>query len=328
MTTQINVSHCLCFEPYNSECSYSKSKHFSNYSTKCPYLSKRRDGIDQGNKGEDTKFPIVEYYKNKDELKKLRKQVKKLKKKYSKLKKKYKSVKYFNEEEENIDLEIIEPPTPCLIKTIVLDDCKKGNVEISDKPNQDETINEELYYDKNFAAMEEDEPEVEVEKVALSEPVEEVEEEVEVEEEEVEVEEEVETEEEEEEEEEEEVEEVEEEVETEEVEEEEEEVEEEVEEEEEEVEEEVEEEEEEVEEEEEEVEEVEEVEEEEEEVEEEVETEEEEEVEEEVELFTYRKKKYWATDSENGVLYEITADEDIGDEVGKIVNGKVKLYKK
>ena len=301
MTTQINVSHCLCFEPYNSECSYSKSKHFSNYSTKCPYLSKRRDGIDQGNKGEDTKFPIVEYYKNKDELKKLRKQVKKLKKKYSKLKKKYKSVKYFNEEEENIDLEIIEPPTPCLIKTIVLDDCKKGNVEISDKPNQDEIINEELYYDKNFAEMEEHEHEIEVENVELSEPVEEVEEE-EVKEEEVEeeeVEEEVEEEE------------VEEEVEEEEVEEEE--VEEEEVEEEEVEEEEVEEEE---------------VEEEVEEEEVEVETEEEEEVEEEVELFTYRKKKYWATDSENGVLYEITADEDIGDEVGKIVNGKVKLYKK
>ena len=300
MTTQVNVSHCLCLERY-----YSTNNCCNSSNKKCPYLSKRRDGIDQGCKGEDIKFPIVEYYNNKKELKKLRKKVKKLEKKYAKLKNKYKNVKHSKAicEEENIDLEIIEPPTPCSIKTVVLDDCKKSKVDVTETLEQNEEINEELYYDKNFSAMEEDEPEIE--SVQL-----EVKEEEEVEEEEVE-EEEVETEEEEEE------------VETEEEEEEVETEEEVVEEEKEEV---VEEEE--VETEEEEEEEV--VEEEEEEVveEEEVETEKEEEEEEEVELFTYRKKKYWATNTENGVLYEITADEDIGDEVGKIISGKVKLYKK
>ena len=87
--------------------------------------------------------------------------------------------------------------------------------------------------------------------------------------------------------------------------------------------EEVEEEEEEIEVEEEEEEEEEEVEEEEEEIEVEEEEEEEEEVEEE-EVFeiTIRGKKYFTTDTENGVIYDVTKDDDIGDELGQFVNGK------
>jgi hypothetical protein len=82
-------------------------------------------------------------------------------------------------------------------------------------------------------------------------------------------------------------------------------------------------------EEEEEVEEVEEVEdEEEEEVEEEVEEEEveeeeeEEEVEEEVYEITIKSKTYYVTNEKNGTIYSVTSDGDIGDEVGKYVDGK------
>tara|TARA_B100000886_G_C20404634_1_gene484159 strand:+ start:311 stop:1063 length:753 start_codon:yes stop_codon:yes gene_type:complete len=63
-------------------------------------------------------------------------------------------------------------------------------------------------------------------------------------------------------------------------------------------------------------------EEEEEEVEEEDEEEEEEEEEEEVFEVKIKGKKYYTSNEKNGPIYEITEDEDVGDEVGKFVNGK------
>jgi hypothetical protein len=87
--------------------------------------------------------------------------------------------------------------------------------------------------------------------------------------------------------------------------------------------------EEEVEEEEVEEEEVEEEEVEEEEVEEEAEEEvEEEEAEEEVEEVTIKGKSYYTSNKINGIIYEITKDEDIGDEVGIFKEGKPVFHKK
>jgi len=85
--------------------------------------------------------------------------------------------------------------------------------------------------------------------------------------------------------------------------------------------------EEEVEEEEEEEEEVEEEEEEEEEVEE-GKVEEDGEVEEEVEVVTISGKSYYTNDKQNGKIYKIDAEEDVGDEIGEFKNGKATFHKK
>ena len=56
--------------------------------------------------------------------------------------------------------------------------------------------------------------------------------------------------------------------------------------------------------------------------------EEEEEVAEEVVEIFYENKKYYATDEQNGIVFSVNEDDDIGDEIGKIKNGKIKFYKK
>jgi len=71
----------------------------------------------------------------------------------------------------------------------------------------------------------------------------------------------------------------------------------------------------------------EEVEEEEEEEDDEVEEEEEEE-EEEVIVITISGKSYYTSDKENGKIYAIDKDEEVGDEIGVFVNGKAKFHKK
>ena len=48
----------------------------------------------------------------------------------------------------------------------------------------------------------------------------------------------------------------------------------------------------------------------------------EEEMEEEVFEVTIRGKTYFTADAQNGEIYEATDDGDVGDEVGKFVNGK------
>ena len=72
----------------------------------------------------------------------------------------------------------------------------------------------------------------------------------------------------------------------------------------------------------------EEVEEEEEEADEEVEEEEEEEADEEVEEVTIKGKSYYTSNKVNGIIYEITKDEDVGDEVGLFKDGKPVFHKK
>ena len=71
----------------------------------------------------------------------------------------------------------------------------------------------------------------------------------------------------------------------------------------------------------------EEVEVEEEEVEEVEEEEEVEEVEDEVFEYTIGKKKYYITSETNGIIYNIDNSDEIGDEIGKMVNGKAKFNK-
>ena len=65
-----------------------------------------------------------------------------------------------------------------------------------------------------------------------------------------------------------------------------------------------------------------------EETEEEVEVEESEEEEEELEEFVYKGKTYYVTDDSNGVMYQCLKDESVGDKVGVIKDGNVKLIKK
>ena len=60
---------------------------------------------------------------------------------------------------------------------------------------------------------------------------------------------------------------------------------------------------------------------------EEVEVEEEEEVEEEVSEVTIQGKMYYTTNETNGVIYAVTADGDIGEEVGMFKNGKAVMKK-
>ena len=48
-------------------------------------------------------------------------------------------------------------------------------------------------------------------------------------------------------------------------------------------------------------------------------------MEEEVFEVTIRGKTYFTADAQNGEIYESTADGDVGDEVGKFVNGKPKM---
>jgi len=61
---------------------------------------------------------------------------------------------------------------------------------------------------------------------------------------------------------------------------------------------------------------------------EEVEVEETEEEEEELEEFVYKGKTYYVTDDSNGVMYQCLKDESVGDKVGVIKDGNVKLIKK
>lgn len=68
-----------------------------------------------------------------------------------------------------------------------------------------------------------------------------------------------------------------------------------------------------------------------EEVEEEVEVEETEEVEEEEEAGVYEIElngnRYYTTNEQNGIVYELVGEDDVGDEIGKFVNGKLVLNK-
>ena len=50
--------------------------------------------------------------------------------------------------------------------------------------------------------------------------------------------------------------------------------------------------------------------------------------EEEVEEVLIKDKAYYTTNKVNGVIYEKTADEDIGDEVGVFKDGKAIFHKK
>ena len=295
-----------------------------DYVKRCPYLNnenKKNNSNMVSQDSFDLRLNIIEkdmnrtfqflidiIEKNETNIKQMKSVLKKQKRKIKKLEKKHnkKSFEVINipdeeviiKEEERITLNI------CEVK-------KEKESVIEETP-----VDEELYYNENISGIkEEEEEEVEEEVEQQQEEVEQQQEEVEEEvKEEVEVEEEVE-------------EEVKEEVEVEE--EVKEEVEEEEEEEEEEVEEEVTEEEEEEEEEEQEEEEVTEEEVTEEEVTEEEVTEEEvtEEEEEELVEFVYKKKKYYVTDVNDGTVYEFLKDESVGDEIGTIKKGKIKLSK-
>ena len=55
---------------------------------------------------------------------------------------------------------------------------------------------------------------------------------------------------------------------------------------------------------------------------------EEEEEEEELEEFVWKKTKYYITDETKGDVYEFLEDESVGDKVGVIINGKIKLSTK
>jgi hypothetical protein len=49
---------------------------------------------------------------------------------------------------------------------------------------------------------------------------------------------------------------------------------------------------------------------------------------EEVFVVTVSGKSYYTTNKENGKIYKIDADEEIGDEIGEFKDGKAKFYKK